>query len=846
MRCVIAPDKFKGSLTAGQVVEHLTTGIRSVDPDAQIVAIPVADGGEGTLDAAVGAGFVRQTALVSGPTGRRIEAEFAVRGSEAVIELARASGLDVLTDGVKDALGAGTRGTGELILAALDLGCDRIILGIGGSASTDGGAGILQALGVRLLDADQNELAGGGAALARLARIDLSGLDARVPATEFILSSDVDNPLLGATGAAAIFGPQKGATPNNITMLDAALSRFARMLVDQLAINGNDVTTASGVTAANTVTAVTAIAAAASAPGSGAAGGAGFAALTVLDAVRRPGIELVLELTRFAAQLAGADFVITGEGSLDEQSLSGKTPVGVAALANAHGVPVYAVCGRTTLDQERLRTAGFKQTFTLTDLEPDLPTCMREAGALLERIGRLIARQYLDARHHSTGSYDLVLLASRIVTPDGIVAGEVGVRDGSIVTIAAAASGLQGTSIVRLADDEILIPGLVDTHVHVNEPGRTEWEGFASATRAAAAGGVTTIIDMPLNSIPPTTSVEALEIKRAVATGQIFVDVGFWGGAIPGNRESLHPLYDSGVFGFKSFLIDSGVDEFPALSADELEADLTELAAFDAQMIVHAEDADVIAHSSQRSGTSYQDFLASRPPEAENAAIAQVITSARTTGARVHILHLSSAGALELIAAARRDGVAITVETCPHYLTLIAEEIPDGATAYKCCPPIRGAANRDRLWEGLKAGIIDFIVSDHSPSTREIKEPAGGDFAEAWGGISSLQLGLALIWTEARTRDISLERVVGWMSAGPAALAGLNRKGRIAIGADADFAIFAPEQTFVVDAAALEHKNPVTAYNGRSLSGVVRATYLRGTVIDGRTATGELIRRDIR
>ncbi|HEX2246371.1 MAG TPA: allantoinase AllB, partial [Arthrobacter sp.] len=317
----------------------------------------------------------------------------------------------------------------------------------------------------------------------------------------------------------------------------------------------------------------------------------------------------------------------------------------------------------------------------------------------------------------ATPEYDLVIRGERILTTAGVAAREVGVRDGSIVAIEPLGNGLQGRELLELAADETLIPGLVDTHVHVNEPGRTEWEGFASATRAAAAGGVTTIIDMPLNSIPPTINVAALEEKRNAARDQAFVDVGFWGGAVPGNIGDLRPLHDEGVFGFKCFLLHSGVDEFPPLDADEMEKDMAELKGFDSLMIVHAEDSRAIERAPHAEGDQYQRFLASRPRGAENVAIAEVIERARWTGARAHILHLSSSDALPMIASAKRDGVRLTVETCPHYLTLLAEEIPNGATAFKCCPPIREASNRELLWKGLEDGIIDCIVSDHSPST---------------------------------------------------------------------------------------------------------------------------------
>ncbi len=439
-------------------------------------------------------------------------------------------------------------------------------------------------------------------------------------------------------------------------------------------------------------------------------------------------------------------------------------------------------------------------------------------------------------------TYDLVIRGENMLTPAGVRAQEIGIRAGVITAVEPLGAGLPGVEVVELADDEALIPGLVDTHVHVNEPGRTEWEGFASATRAAAAGGVTTILDMPLNSIPPTVTVEALELKRAAARDQVFVDVGFWGGAIPGNTGQLRPLHAQGVFGFKCFLLPSGVEEFPELDPDEMELDQRELASFDALMLVHAEDARTIKRAPACDGDHYAAFLASRPREAENLAIAEVIERARRTGARVHILHLSSSDALPMIASAKREGVRLTVETCPHYLAITAEEVPDGATAYKCCPPIREESNRELLWQGLLDGTIDTIASDHSPSTLDLKDLDHGDFGVAWGGVSSLQLGLSVIWTEATKRGVSLAQVVEWMAVQPARLARLPRKGQVAIGSDADLAIFAADETFVVDVKHLMHKNPITPYAGRTLAGVVRKTYLRGEVVDGRTPRGKLLR----
>ncbi|MEV2266143.1 allantoinase AllB [Nonomuraea africana] len=421
--------------------------------------------------------------------------------------------------------------------------------------------------------------------------------------------------------------------------------------------------------------------------------------------------------------------------------------------------------------------------------------------------------------------YDLVVRSRRAVTPDGERPAAVAVRDGGIAALhpyAATLDAAQDTDLGDLA----LLPGLVDTHVHVNEPGRTHWEGFASATRAAAAGGVTTIVDMPLNSLPPTVDVDALDAKQAAARGQCHVDVGFWGGAIPGNLADLRPLHERGVHGFKCFLSPSGVDEFPPLTPDEVRQALKVIAEFDGLMVVHAEDPTLLADPT---GPTYPEFLESRPGAAERRAVEQVIELARETGARVHVLHVSSADCLEPLAAAQREGVRVSAETCPHYLTLTAEQVPDGDTAFKCCPPIRSAANRDLLWAGLANGVLSCVVSDHSPSPSDLKVP---DFAVAWGGIASLQLGLPAIWTEASGRGHGLADVVRWMSANPAALAGIPRKGGLRPGNDADLVAFDPGADHPVDAAGLHHKNPVTPYHGRLLKGVVRTTWLRGVPVD--------------
>lgn len=437
-------------------------------------------------------------------------------------------------------------------------------------------------------------------------------------------------------------------------------------------------------------------------------------------------------------------------------------------------------------------------------------------------------------------SVDLVLRSRRVLTPDGERPAAVLVGGPTVAGVAAYDVEVPGARSLLLGDDEVLLPGLVDTHVHVNEPGRTDWEGFASATRAAAAGGVTTIIDMPLNSIPPTTSVAALDIKRVAAVGRCSVDVGFWGGAVPGNAAELPRLLAAGAFGAKAFLAPSGVPEFPACPPEALAAAAAALRPVDGLLLVHAEDPAGLREPAP--GRAYAGLLAARPAAAEVAAVAQLVALAQLTGVRVHVVHLSAADALPLLAAAKKDGVPVSAETCPHYLTLAAEEIPDGATAAKCCPPIRSAANRDLLWAGLVDGTIDAVVSDHSPSPPELKAFDTGDFAAAWGGIASLQLGLPVVWTAARRRGIGLGEVVSWMSTGPARLAGLTGKGRIAPGMAADFAVFAPEQEWTVDPTRLAHRHPITPYAGRRITGMVRATWLGGRPVEG-PPRGRLLRR---
>jgi allantoinase len=429
---------------------------------------------------------------------------------------------------------------------------------------------------------------------------------------------------------------------------------------------------------------------------------------------------------------------------------------------------------------------------------------------------------------------DLVIRGRTIVTPEGVLAGCIHVKDGLIVALGSYDEQSPECEVVEVGNESVVMPGLVDTHVHVNEPGRTEWEGFSTATRAAAAGGVTTIIDMPLNSIPPTTTAQGLAEKLEAAKSQCHVDVGFWGGVVPGNIRELGPLKEAGVVGFKCFLIHSGVDEFPNVTESDLREALPELNRLNALLIVHAELPGPIERSirTDAAATSYQSFLRSRPRAAENEAVALMLRLAKEFGTRIHIVHHSSADALPMLREAKAAGLPITVETCPHYLVFAAEDIPESATEFKCCPPIRERENREQLWKALDEGVIDLVVSDHSPCSPELKLRDRGDFLAAWGGISSVEFRLPVMWTESRQRGYSFQDLVRWLCAAPAALVDLrDSKGRITVGADADFVIWNPEKEFVLDSSHIHHRHKLTPYEGRILFGRVEKTFLRGKKI---------------
>jgi len=426
-------------------------------------------------------------------------------------------------------------------------------------------------------------------------------------------------------------------------------------------------------------------------------------------------------------------------------------------------------------------------------------------------------------------------VSRHVVTPDGVRPAAILVEGERITSVVPPAQIPPGANIHDFGNSAIL-PGLVDSHVHINDPGRAEWEGFDTATRAAAAGGYTLLVDMPLNSSPATTTVAALGKKRDAALGKCRVDWAAWGGIVQGNQADIEPLAAAGVRGFKCFLIHPGIDDFTMVVEEDLRAALPHLARTGLPLLVHAELAGPVDEATHRLANadwrSYATYLGSRPAEAELSAIRMMLSLCRNYGFRLHIVHLSSAKSLPELLAARSAGLAVSVETCPHYLHLEAETIPDSATLCKCAPPVRGRENREALWQGLRDGIIDLVATDHSPCPPAMKRLDEGNFGTAWGGISSLSVALAVMWTEARQRGFSLAHIAHWMAEGPARLAGCDsRKGRIAAGYDADLVVFNPDSIFQVVPGRLHHRHALSAYLGETLRGVVKSTYLRGQLV---------------
>jgi allantoinase len=421
------------------------------------------------------------------------------------------------------------------------------------------------------------------------------------------------------------------------------------------------------------------------------------------------------------------------------------------------------------------------------------------------------------------------LHSTRVITPSGVIEATLILADGNIRDVLPGRVEREGVPFESFGD-KVIMPGVIDAHVHINEPGRTEWEGFETATKAAAAGGITTMIEMPLNASPVTTTVEALKVKLEAAKGKLHVNVGFYGGVVPSNIHDLDGLLNAGVFGIKAFLTHSGIDEFPNVTEADLRRALPILKKHDAKLLVHCEVEGPVGgvgatHVSPR---AYAAYLASRPAQWETDAIALMIRLSEEFDVYVHIVHVSAAEALPLIRDAKKRGLRITAETCPHYLAFCAEEIPDGATEYKCAPPIRERANNELLWEALKDGTLDFVATDHSPAPPDMKEQQSGDFMKAWGGIAGLQFLLTAFWTGGKERGFSLEDVARLLCDYPAQFLGLKQKGRIAPGCDADLVIWDPEASFVVREEMIQHRHKLSPYAERTFQGVVERTIVGG------------------
>jgi allantoinase len=429
-------------------------------------------------------------------------------------------------------------------------------------------------------------------------------------------------------------------------------------------------------------------------------------------------------------------------------------------------------------------------------------------------------------------SRKLAIISDHIVTPSGIISGCIIIEKGKIIEIDSVLPG-DFAGDVEMTQKNYIMPGLIDPHVHINEPGRTDWEGFETATKAAAASGITLLVDMPLNSSPVTTTADNFKLKLTASENKLNVNVGFWGGVIPGNENDLDELLKSGVLGLKAFLTHSGIDDFPNAQRSDLKNALVILKKYDRPLLVHCELTDVHPgiEVHKNNPSNYMSYLNSRPKEWENKAIEMMIELCRETGAKVHIVHLSSAEALPMIAAAKKEGLNLTVETAQHYLVLNAEDIPNGETIFKCAPPIRERANNDRLWTALKSGLIDFVATDHSPAPPDLKEISSGDLSKAWGGIAGLQFALCSLWTEAKKRNYTVEDIAKWMSAAPAKFLGLPNKGKIEVDSDADLFIWDPEGETLLSNEDIHHRHKISPYVNKPFSGKVIKTYLGGEVI---------------